>query len=1173
MSAKKNEEKNEKEGSSFSFPKMEEEILEFWEANKIFEKSVEQRKKGQPFVFYEGPPTANNIPHMGHFETRVFKDVILRYKTMRGFYAPRRAGWDTHGLPVEVEVEKRLGIKNKKEIEEYGVAEFNKKCRESVWQYKELWEKMTSRMGFWIDMGRPYITYENSYIESLWAIIKKFSDNKYLYEDYKVVPWCARCGTALSSHEVAQGYEKVKEESVYVKFKVKAEGDWAGTSFLVWTTTPWTLPGNVALAVNPKIEYVVVEKDGERLILAEARVSVLGEGWKLLKKISGKELAGLQYIPLYKSELVSDKSKNIYVVVEGDFVSTEEGTGIVHIAPAFGDDDFQISKKYDLPVLVSTNERGLMQTPKTPWDGEWFKKADKRITEDLKSRRILFKSEIYEHDYPFCWRCKNPLMYFARKAWWIDVNAVREKLLENNEQINWFPDHIKHGRFGEWLKEKKNWAFSRERYWGTPLPVWRCDPQAGGCGKLEVIGSIEELSTRAASSGNRYLMMRHGESENNVARILSSNIEKDNYGLTSNGKKQVEKTAKEILKKNIKIDLIFTSPFLRSKQSADEIARILNIDESKVEIDPRFSEINFGILSDRSYSEYDEFFETPEDQFSKAPSDGETLADVKKRVYAAILEIESRYKNKNILIVAHEDSLWMLWASVLGKDEKETRKAKENNGGDYIKNGELIELDAGGLCLPKDEKFVLDLHKPYIDKVTLKCECEGEMKRVPEVCDVWFDSGSMPFAQMHWPFDNNLEYPADYIVEAVDQTRGWFYNLLSVGTLLGFDAPYKNVISLGHVLDSNGKKMSKSLGNVADPMMLVEKYGADPARWYFFTINQPWDSKLFKEDDIKDASRRFFMILWNVLKFYKMYESVKKSASVKAPKFIINKWALIKLSEISESITKKLDAYDVVGAARDLENFVTEDISRWYVRRIRDVMKNESDDSKETAQVLIHLLSEISKLLAPFAPFISEKIWQELGGKKSVHLEDWPNFGLAPSVSLALNPSSKTRGAPTRVRENESAWLLQNMEIVRKVVGLALEARQKIGVKVRQPLNKLKVKSQKLKVVEEEFVNLVKDEVNVKEVVFDDSIEGEIELDTKITPELKEEGILRDLIREIQTERKNAALTPKDKVSAELGLPTEILKVAEKNKKVLAKETNLKSIKISEAEKTKVTFS
>ncbi|MBI2023491.1 class I tRNA ligase family protein [Candidatus Giovannonibacteria bacterium] len=1141
------EEKKEPEG--FSFPRMEEEVISFWNNNNIFEKSVQKRKSRgkksrKEFIFFEGPPTANGKPGVHHVEARSFKDIILRYKTMRGYHVPRRAGWDTHGLPVEVEVEKDLGLRSKKDIEEYGVAAFNKKCRESVWQYKELWEKMTDRMGFWIDMKKAYVTYENSYIESLWWIIKEFAKNKFLYEDFKVLPWCARCGTALSSHELAQGYEKIKEESVYVKFPVKGGG--GKLSFLAWTTTPWALPGNTALAVNPDINYVFAKIGDETLILAESRIQLLDEFHpEILKKVKGSELKTIEYEALYPLPEVK------YRVVTGDFVSVADGSGIVHIAPAFGDDDFQLSRKVTLSILFTTGEDGRMITPGKPWDGKKFKEANPVIIENLKERGLLFKIETYEHDYPFCWRCKSPLMYFARKAWWVDVNKVRPKLIANNDVISWHPEHIKHGRFGEWLKEEKNWAFSRERYWGTPLPVWRC----AACGEWEALGSIAELKKRSVVSGNRYIIMRHGQAENNVLKLINSDLSKNHYKLTPKGKKEIETSIKKLKKQKIKPDVIFASPFLRTKQTAEMVAEALGVSAQNIKFDARLGEVNTGIFANGFPGKYHEYFANRVEKFTKTPPDGENLTDIKKRFWAAISEAEAEYKNKTILVVSHEYTLWMAWTAFLGYSDEESSAEKEKRGKDFLKTAEFMEVELSPI--PRDENLILDLHKPYIDGVKLTCRCGGEMARVKEVVDVWFDSGSMPFAQDHYPFDTNKPaYPADYITEAVDQTRGWFYNLLAVGTLLGKDAPYKNVISLGHVLDTKGKKMSKSLGNIVEPLPLIEKYGADPVRWYFFTINQPGDPKLFKEDDIKDTQRRFFMIFWNIFQFWKLYSSGRpdRHGAVRPPKtnLLINQWVLTRLSAVQSDVTGKLEAYDIVGAARALESFVTEDVSRWYVRRIRGAIKDPKK-SKEIEAVLRHLLSEISKLLAPFAPFISEKVWLELGNKQSVHLEDWPS-----------------------INRKIDAELIGTMGLVKTYAAIALKMRSEKNIRVRQPLKRFSIKhSGEAPKYWNELKDILKDEINVKEVILEKNKsqdESPCELDINITPELRDEGMLRDFIREIQAERKKAGLTPKDKVNITLEADEEISRIVRKNMAAILKEVSAKDISVKISPEKKITF-
>lgn len=1154
----------------FSLPKLEERILEFWDKNKIFEQSLKRREGAETFVFYEGPPTANGTPGVHHVEARTFKDIILRYKTMRGYFVPRRAGWDTHGLPVEIQVEKELGLKSKKEIEAYGVAAFNKKCKESVWKYRALWEELTRRMGFWLDFGSAYVTYTNDYIESLWWVIKQFSDKGYLYEDYKVVPWCSRCGTALSSHEIAQGYEEIAEESVYVKFKLKS-GQKIGESFvtdentfmLAWTTTPWTLPGNTALAVGENMSYTAVRQVGATFLLAKDRAAKLFPDAidEAAQKLQGKDMVGVEYEPLYKIEGF-EKKENDYTVIAGDFVSTADGTGIVHIAPAFGEDDFQVGKKNNLSVLMTTNERGLMETPGYTWDGLIFKTRDKKdktanalIQKDLAASGTLLKTEIYKHDYPFCWRCKTPLMYFARKAWWVAVNKVRPALIANNEMINWYPDYLKHGRFGGWLKEEKDWAFSRERYWGTPLPVWRCDPLVGGCGAWEVMGSIAELAQRGTHSNNRYIIMRHGEAESNVKNIINSSLATNHYPLTELGKKQVNDSIAKLKKNNITLDVIVTSPFLRTKETADLLADAFRIEKSNTIVDARVGEVNTGIFDGKKPDEYHAFFANVDEKFTKAPSGGETVRDMVGRVWDVVSEMEKNQLNKTILIVTHEYPCWALWTMATAKTNEEAIAEKTKRGDEFLPTAGFEEVNF--VSLPRDEKGNLDLHKPYIDQIRLSCaKCGGVMTRVPEVVDVWFDSGAMPYAEDHFPFAqkggadfSKLNYPADYIVEAVDQTRGWFYNLLSVATLLGQSAPYRNVISLGHLLDEKGKKMSKSLGNIVDPMALMNQYGADPVRWYFFTINQPWDSKLFSEKDVQDASRRFFMILWNSFVFWKTYGNGNPpSFDIKKCKLVINQWIAARLNQLASEVTSKLDTYDIVGAARDIETFVVEDLSRWYIRRVRSIMRHESKESQETSATLHYVLLEISKLLAPFAPFFAEELYRNIDGKeKSVHFENFP--------TMDINTNQK---------------LLDAMIEARRVVSIALEARARAGIKVRQPLAVLKVKGTKFDIAGIE--ELIQEEVNIKKVEYDANLKEDIWIDVEITAELKEEGLLRDLVREIQSARKEAGLQPKDSVAVTIECPEELVTVIKKNSTALAHDVNAKSVEAKNGEKLKISF-
>lgn len=885
-----------------NLPQIEEKILKVWRKKKIFEKSLKRNKSKERFVFFEGPPTANGLPGIHHVEARAFKDVLPRYKTMRGFLVDRKAGWDTHGLPVEIEVEKELGLKSKKDIAKYGLVKFNKKCRENVWQYKAEWEKITERIAFWVDMKEAYVTYENDYIESVWWIVKQIWDKGLLYKDYKVVPYCPRCGTPLSSHEVAQGYKTIKEKTIYFKLPLKAE---PGSFFLVWTTTPWTLPANVAIAVGENITYVKVKVGEEKYILAKDRLSVLNEEYEIEGEFLGGTLVGREYDALYEMKL----EKPGYRVVNAEFVSVQDGTGIVHIAPAFGVEDMEAGRVNDLPVLMTVDEEGNFKEEVAQWEGQFVKNADPAIVTDLKKRKLLYKEEMYEHEYPFCWRCSTPLLYYAKTSWFIKMTALKDRLLANNEQINWVPDYLKHGRFGEWLKEVKDWTLSRDRFWGTPLPIWECDK----CHEIKVVGSVKEF------------------------------------------------------KKKLK-----------------------------------------------------------------------------------------------------------------------------------------------------------DLHKPFIDEMVFECsKCNGTMHRTSEVMDVWFDSGAMPYAQWHYPFANKNKidegeaFPADFICEAIDQTRGWFYTLLAISTLLGKGPAYKNVISLGHVLDAKGLKMSKSKGNIVEPMAIVNEFGADCARWYLYTVNQAGDPKRFDIKDIKDKYNRFFGTLYNTYIFFKTYtdKTFKPQKSFTA-KNVLDKWILSLLNSLIIEVSNDLDKYDVVGAARAIEGFVGE-LSNWFVRRSRRrFQKPETKSEKnEAAQTLYIVLLTLTKLCAPFIPFLSEEIY--LGLKKSkmaesVHLCDWPE-----ADKKLVNKS-----------------LEEKMAQARAIVVLALAQRASAGLKVRQPLASLKVKSKndKLK-ADKELLETIKDEINIKEVIFDESIKDEILLDKKITKELKEEGQARELARQIQDMRKEAGLTRKDMIS------------------------------------------
>jgi isoleucyl-tRNA synthetase len=924
-----------------NFPDTEKKILKFWEDKKVFEKSVDKNKKN--FVFYEGPPTANGRPGIHHVLARAYKDIVCRYKTMQGFRVERKAGWDTHGLPVELEVEKKLGIKSKKEVEDYGVDKFNQECKKSVWEYKKEWEDLTKRIGYWVDLENPYITYDNEYIESVWAILKKIWEKELLYQGYKVAPYCPRCETVLSSHEVSQGYKKIKEPAIFVRLKIK-NPEYKDTYLLVWTTTPWTLPANVAVAVNPDFTYVQVKDGKEYLIIAQKRSVFLDIDLKRSKEIKGEDLVGLEYEPLYPNNI---KDENIYKVVAADFVSLEEGSGLVHMAPAFGEDDSNIAKKEGLPTILNVDYSGKFNKEVKKWAGLFVKDADPLIIKDLESRGLIFKEEMYDHDYPFCWRCKSPLLYYAKKSWFINMQEVKKDLIKNNDKINWIPKHLKEGRFGEWVREVKDWALSRERFWGTPLPIWKCDT----CDQELCIGSIEELK---------------------------------------------EKSGKEIK----------------------------------------------------------------------------------------------------------------------------------------------------------------DLHRPFVDNITITCKCKGTMRRVPEVIDCWFDSGSMPFAQRHWPFSQRSDrkppemFPAEYISEAVDQTRGWFYTMLAISTLLDFGPSYKNAISVGHILDEKGEKMSKSKGNIVNPWDVIDKYGADSTRWYFYTVNQPGESKTFIEKDLDSVFKRFILTLWNNFIFFNTYKDklVFEDKTFKS-KNILDQWILSKFNNLLLETTEGLDRYNITSSMRSIEKFVVEDLSQWYIRRSRRRFQKPKDkeEKEEAAKTLYFILLNLSKLMAPAMPFISEHLYQELKNEKmpeSVHLCDWPKIE----------------------KKYIDKKLEDKMIALRTLITQVLAQRKEAGIKVRQPLAKVIVKVAELK-KEEELLGLAKEEINVKEIIFDKNIKKDIELDLNLTSELKEEGLLREVLRQIQVMRKKAGYKPMHRVRINYSGTKELNEILAKKKEYIIKEAKAESFELGDSSK------
>lgn len=850
-----------------SLPDLEKQILDYWKQNDLFRKSVESRKNAPDYTFYEGPPTANGRPGIHHVFSRTIKDLVCRYKTMRGFQVHRKAGWDTHGLPVEIEVEKKLGLKHKGEIETYGVAKFNAECRKSVFEYKGMWEDLTSRMGYWIDMEHPYITCENEYIESVWWALDRYFKEGLIYQGFKIQLYCPRCGTPLSTHEVSLGYRDTQDPSVYVKAKVKNEEK---TYFLVWTTTPWTLISNVALAVGADVEYVKVRYKDEFLILAKERLSVLPEGAETVASMRGADLVGQEYERWFSYFLVEKKA---WYVIAGDFVTTTEGSGIVHMAPAYGEDDYQASRKHDLPMIQALDARGQFIGEAGPYAGKFFKAADLEITADLKSRGLLFKKETYTHSYPHCWRCETPLLYYARKSWYIRTTDYAPDMIAYNKQIHWYPPETGEGRFGNWLEENKDWAISRDRYWGTPIPIWVCQK----CEAKRSYGSIEEL-------------------------------------------------------------------------------------------------------------------------------------------------------------------------------RKEGAQLREP----------------------------LDLHKPYIDEVVLKCQCGGDMRRIPELVDVWFDSGSMPFAQWHYPFENQetfkRSFPADFISEGVDQTRGWFYTLHAISSFLFKEPCFRNLIVNDMVLDKNGQKMSKTRGNAVDPFEVIGKYGADTVRWFLISSSPPWKPKLFDMDAVADVQRKFFSTLLNTFAFFSLYANIDRFDHSEPDVPIserpdIDRWILSLLNSTIRDYLDAMESYDPTRAARLVSHFTTEQLSNWYVRRNRRrFWKSEPGRDKTAAyQTLFEAIAVIAKMTAPIAPFLADEIYRTM--MDATHREAWESVHMAPMAESR--------------KDLIDVELERRMDVAQKIVSLVRSMRAKTNLKVRQPLSRIAVPaSADVRNLIEQMNDVILEEVNVKAIEF-----------------------------------------------------------------------------------------
>ncbi|MFA5052682.1 MAG: class I tRNA ligase family protein [Parcubacteria group bacterium] len=1137
-----------------NIPEIENEVLKFWEDARIFEKTIEQRKEKKAFSFYDGPPFATGLPHYGHILATTIKDTVTRFWTMKGHRVERRVGWDCHGLPVENLIEKELGLKDKKAIEEYGIENFNNACRAAVFRSVGDFQETLKRVGRWADYANSYATLDNTYMESVWWVFKELWKRNLIYSDYRVTPYCPRCGTPLSNFEVNQGYKNATDPAIFVKFKLKEQQDNIPTYFVAWTTTPWTLTANAALAVKEDIEYAYViketERGKERLILAKDRLLAAGITDLPEKVVHGKELRGMEYIPLFS---FVEPKKKAYFVVATDFVSVEEGSGIVHIAPAFGADDMEAARKNGIPVILTVNKEGRFIDEVKPWNGQLVKKTDTEIIRHLKSEEALLKEETVDHEYPFCWRCDTPLLYYPIDSWYVAVTKIRDKLVKNNEKIRWVPAHIKTGRFGKWLKDTRDWAISRNRFWGAPMPVWKC----ADCNAYIPVGSLEELE-KLTPTNNEYFLMRHGEADSNVLDIVSSYPEKAEIGLTKKGIKQVQDAAK--LLKREKIDLIISSPLKRTTETAKIIAEAL---AKKYSVDERLTEYNFGSLNGRGTEEFEALVGGHAGKFSKAPEGGETIVEVRKRMIDFLNDLEESHKGKKILLIGHGDPLWVLEGTMKGMDREKLVGERKKI---MPKPGEVKNMKFGKM--PLDESGELNMHRPYIDEVKIKCpKCGGEAKRESQVFDCWFESGSMPYASWHYPFENKKKveriFPADFIAEGLDQTRGWFYTLHVLATALtsknsqfGKDKPaFKNVIVNGLILDEFGRKLSKKLRNYTEPEILIDKTGADALRYFLLSSTSIGEDYRFSDKGVIETKTRVTERLLNSYNFFSMYARDADRAeeyNLPAKENILDVWIKARFKQAVRQININMEKYELTQATRPIAELL-DDFSNWYIRRSRTrLQRSESeDDFYAASKTLYDCLVLAAKLMAPFTPFIAEAVYKSLTARKeSVHLEEWPNLGEITK---------------------EEERLIETMAFARIAASQILAKRSEANIKVRQPLKSYKTSLKELD-GQTEILALIADEANVGQVIYDESAGESGVLDTEMTEDLRKAGILRELMRLTQDMRQKAGFKPKEKAAFYIySEDEEINKVILENEEKLKKDLSLKELRTQKDDDMKIT--
>jgi isoleucyl-tRNA synthetase len=1138
--------------------KREEQTLRFWNEHGIFKKTLEKDAPKGNYVFYDGPPFATGLPHYGHILASAIKDAVPRYQTMRGFHVDRKWGWDCHGLPIENIVEKELKISGKKQIEEIGIATFNEHARSRVLQYVGEWKNTIERIGRWVDFDGSYKTMDNSYIESVWWALKEIHGKNLIYESTKVLPYCPRCETPIANSEIAMdnSYKDITDISVYAKFKLEGEPD---TYMIAWTTTPWTLPGNAALAVNPDLVYSKIKIGNDFFILAKDRLVTVKEPYEMVEEFSGEALVGRRYAPVfdyYKGKDLKNK-ENIWKVWSAFFVTAESGTGIVHIAPAFGEDDMNLAKEYNIPVIHHVGGDGKFKTEVTDFAGQPVKpkddhqKADIEIIKNLAHRGLLFAKEKIIHSYPHCFRCETPLFYYAIPAWFIKISETKEKMLRLNEKINWIPEHLKEGRFKKSMEGAPDWNISRNRYWASPLPIWKCD----ACNDTEFLGSLADIKKKT-DRGNEFYVMRHGEAESNVNGVLNSELDGKVAELTEKGVVQIKHSSREL--KKIGIEHIIASPVTRTRKTALIAAQEIGLNQSEVVFDERIREVNPGEFNGRPIREYHAFFTSDEDRFKRTPKGGENELDIKRRMTEVLYELDEKFKGKKILIVTHDTPAWLLCAGAMGWTTEESIRIR-NKTNLFLANAEVRKLEFSKI--PHNADFELDFHRPYIDSIVYPCVCgKGDKKRIPEVIDCWFESGSMPFAQVHYPHENkekfHKNFPAQFIAEYIAQTRTWFYYMHALSTMLFGSTAFENVVTTGTVLAEDGQKMSKSKGNFPDPWLLFNKYGVDPVRYYLLSSPVMKSEDLrFSEKEVDSIYKKFLLRLQNVLSFYELYKNSAVMPSEKSDS-VLDQWILARLDEVVAETTTAMELYEIDRAIKPFDLFV-DDLSTWYLRRSRDRLKEEGADKEKALATLRYVFIEFSKLLAPFTPFIAEDVYQRTKTERhreSVHLEEWPKSGKVSVKELF-----------GRLVGNHDEQILSDMAEVRGVVSQALEIRSKSAIKVRQPLGTLTIKSVRLK-EKSDYVDLIKEEVNVKEVLFDAALTSDIDLDLTLTPQLIEEGKFRDLLRATQELRKKEDLVPNYQIVLTVDTSEEGRKIMEKFRNEYMKTAGIKDLRFGVVE-------